>query len=96
MNSIEFLSTKYVQAIPFTDEKLALKKLTHQHNKTIIISTHQIELALQLSDEIWLLNNEKITVESPKEIVKTTSFNHLFNDKLVTFNTTTNSFRIKE
>lgn len=72
-----------------------LKKLTNHHNKTIIISTHQIELALQLADKIWLLNDNTIITKTPKDIVKTPSFNQLFNDNLVTFNKETNSFLIK-
>ncbi|MGB0882423.1 MAG: ABC transporter ATP-binding protein, partial [Vicingaceae bacterium] len=32
-----------------------LKELSENYNKTIIISTHQIEYALQICDEIWLI-----------------------------------------
>ncbi|KGI60793.1 putative iron(III) dicitrate ABC transporter, ATP-binding protein FecE [Prevotella sp. DNF00663] len=36
-----------------------LRRLAAQHNKTIFLSTHDLELALQLSDRLWLLDSER-------------------------------------
>ena len=34
---------------------LMLKRLAHQLQKSILISTHDVEIALQLADKIWLM-----------------------------------------
>jgi iron complex transport system ATP-binding protein len=35
-----------------------LKRLAHQLDKTIFLSTHDLELALQMADTIWLLDKQ--------------------------------------
>jgi iron complex transport system ATP-binding protein len=72
-----------------------LKLLVEQHQKTIIISTHQIELALQLSDKIWLINQQKIVSNSPQVLIKNGSIERLFENTNVIFNSSTNSFTVK-
>lgn len=72
-----------------------LKDLVEKHQKTIILSTHQIELALQVSDKIWMINNQKIISDTPQNLKKDEKINELFSDTIVSFNTETNSFSIK-
>ena len=47
---------------------LLLKKLSREMGKTIFISSHDIELALQLADTLWLMNNDGITAGTPKDL----------------------------
>lgn len=72
-----------------------LKLLVDKHQKTIIISTHQIELALQLSDEIWLINQQKVVNNTPKELIKNQEIEKLFANTDVIFNSSTKSFSVK-
>tara|TARA_R110001592_G_scaffold181715_2_gene424538 strand:+ start:991 stop:1755 length:765 start_codon:yes stop_codon:yes gene_type:complete len=72
-----------------------LKLLVDNHKKTIIISTHQIELALQLSDTIWLINQQKVINASPNELIKNGEIDKLFANTDVIFNSATNSFTVK-
>ncbi|MCZ8355012.1 MAG: ABC transporter ATP-binding protein [Cyclobacteriaceae bacterium] len=46
-----------------------LRKLAHQHNKTILVSTHELDLALQLADVLWLVQDKKIVSGIPEELV---------------------------
>lgn len=46
-----------------------LRKLAHQHNKTILVSTHELDLALQLADVIWLVQDKKIVSGIPEQLV---------------------------
>lgn len=47
-----------------------LAQLAHEHGKTIIVSTHDLEQALQFSDKIWLLDEQKrLVVERPEKMV---------------------------
>ena len=71
-----------------------LKQLAETQNKTIIISTHQIEYALQICDEIWLINKH-IEALSPKQLIDNDKLTTLFNDKNIAFDKTSNSFKLK-
>ncbi len=37
-----------------------LHRLAHEMNKTIFLSTHDVEMALQLSDQLWLMTAEGV------------------------------------
>lgn len=47
-----------------------LRRLAHEQGKTIIMSTHDIEIALQTADRIWLMQKDGIVEGTPKDIVK--------------------------
>jgi len=72
-----------------------LKKLVNNHSKTIIISTHQIEYALQICDEIWLINNNRIEALSPSELINGNKLSELFSDDIISFDKTSQSFKLK-
>ena len=42
-----------------------LRCLAHEHNKTILLSTHDIEPALRLSDQLWLLSPQGTLTQGP-------------------------------
>ncbi|MCO6500028.1 MAG: ABC transporter ATP-binding protein [Vicingus serpentipes] len=72
-----------------------LKELASNHNKMIIISTHQIELALQLCNEIWVLANDEIKIRTPEELLEKDELNTLFGNENIVFNSTKKSFEVK-
>ncbi|HKJ07146.1 MAG TPA: ABC transporter ATP-binding protein [Flavobacteriaceae bacterium] len=73
-----------------------LQNLAKELGKTIIISTHEINLALQLADYLWLMTpNELITGET-EAIIKNNSLNQLFDSDLIEFNKTLNQFTLKK
>lgn len=72
-----------------------LKKLAHQHNKTIIFSTHHIDMALQLCDKIWVVNNHKFYTNTPKQTITEGIIDLLFENTDVKYNVVTNNFTIK-
>lgn len=47
---------------------LLLKRLAHEHNKAILFSTHEAEMALQIADNIWFINNGLLTAGTPKTL----------------------------
>ena len=43
-----------------------LRRLAHQEQKTIFLSTHDVELALQLADCLWLMEQNQLSVGTPR------------------------------
>ncbi len=71
-----------------------LKSLTKEQNKTIILSTHYIELALQLADKIGVINHQTCYIETPKNIIENGILTQLFDEKTVKYNTESNKFEL--
>ena len=56
-----------------------LRKLAHEQNKTILISTHELDLALALSDRILLMTpNKGIQLDTAEHLRKTNAFTAAF------------------
>lgn len=73
-----------------------LQHLAHNLGKIIILSTHYIEIAIQLSDKIWVVNNHSIHADSPAKIVEKGVLNELFKNTNVIFNSSSQTFELKK
>ncbi len=71
-----------------------LKKIAHKTNKTIIYSTHEIDLAIQLCDKMLVMNNNEVEFGNPCELIEKKVFNNLFPKDLVNFNPESGTFKI--
>lgn len=59
-----------------------LRKLAHQMNKAILVSTHELDLALQTADLIWLAGRDKnIITGIPEDLVLNGAFDSIFQFK---------------
>jgi len=73
-----------------------LKKLAKETKKGILISTHELEMAIQAADRIWLINNKnKLEVSSPEDLVLSGKFSKTFNGNQIYFNEDNGTFKIK-
>ena len=45
-----------------------LRRLAQEEQKTIFLSTHDVELSLQLADKIWLMEPEYLSVGTPRQL----------------------------
>ena len=45
-----------------------LRRLAHDEQKTIFLSTHDVELALQMADRLWLMEPGTLHVGTPREL----------------------------
>jgi len=45
-----------------------LRRLARTMQKTIFMSTHDLELALQVADRIWLMERERLNVGTPRQL----------------------------
>lgn len=73
-----------------------LKKLVKETQKTIILSSHEVNLSIQLADEIVLFTDDKIFTGSPSELVNTNAFDDLFPKEIVSFNKNLQQFIINK
>lgn len=72
-----------------------LQNLATKHNKTILFSTHEIELALQLSDQVLLLQPEQLKLDTPDGIIESGLLDSLFPKDTIYFDTATKQFKAR-
>jgi iron complex transport system ATP-binding protein len=73
-----------------------LQNLAHQHQKTIVFTTHEIDLAIQLCDKILLLDGKENAFAAPSELIEKGSFSTLFPSEMVRFDAETGSFKVNK
>jgi iron complex transport system ATP-binding protein len=71
-----------------------LKKLTHETEKCILFSTHDIDMAIQLSDEMIIMTPETVVQDEPCNLISKGSFNTLFKNEHIVFDNEKGKFVI--
>lgn len=76
---------------------LLLQKLARETGKTIFISTHELETAMQVADKLWLMEQGKgITVGAPEDLVLNGSFDIVFRHPSYEFDKEYGSFVVQK
>ena len=74
-----------------------LKELAHSHNKTILLSTHDLELAMQTADKIWLMAAEMpLKTGIPEDLALAGQFKKYFEREGIIFDNATGQFTINK
>jgi iron complex transport system ATP-binding protein len=74
-----------------------LRKLTAETNKAIVMSTHELDLALQAADNIWLMTSDRtIYSGAPEDLVLNDIFGRTFTKKGIDFDKNQGIFRLVE
>ena len=72
---------------------LLLHRLAHKTQKAIILSTHELDLALQAADRIWLMSEtDGVICGVPEDLVIDGSFNRIFQSDAYYFNASNGNF----
>ena len=72
---------------------LLLHKLAHTTGKSVIISTHELDMALQAADRIWLMTKtDGIECGVPEDLVLQGHFHDAFQSKSYYFNSANGNF----
>jgi iron complex transport system ATP-binding protein len=72
---------------------LLLHKLAHDTQKCILLSTHELDLALQAADRIWLMSTDQgVECGVPEDLVFNGSFNRAFQSNAFVFNAANGNF----
>ena len=70
-----------------------LRKIAHQKNVGIILSTHDLELALKMADLIWLLpEKNKVQTGIPEDLVLKGAISKAFSNDILSFDLKTAHF----
>lgn len=73
-----------------------LKSIAHTTKKTILFTTHEIEIAIQLCDKMLILDKNRSTFGTPCELIQRKSFENLFPTDSIVFDAQTGSFRVNK
>jgi iron complex transport system ATP-binding protein len=60
--------------------------LSQKNGKTIIFSTHDLNVALSQADKIWLIADDNILEGAPEDLMLQGAFDHLFDSSSVEYN----------
>jgi iron complex transport system ATP-binding protein len=73
-----------------------LRKLAHEQNKAILLSTHELDLAMQSADILWLMsNNQNISVGAPEDLILNNAMQQVFAKSSVDFDHLSGMFKIR-
>ncbi|QLE03144.1 ABC transporter ATP-binding protein [Galbibacter sp. BG1] len=73
-----------------------LKTIAQKTGKTILFSTHEIDLAIQLCDKMLILDRNTSAFNEPCNLISEGSFQNLFPKDLISFNAETGTFKINK
>ncbi len=72
-----------------------LQKLAHESEKCILFSTHDIDLAIQLSDEMIVMTEGFCIQDQPCNLIEKGVFDTLFKDEHIVFDKTYGKFIVR-
>ena len=72
-----------------------LSEIAHKHHKTVLCTTHDIELVLSLCDEMIVIQNKKAQQNTPQQLIADGVFNQLFPSNRIGFDQNSRRFFIK-
>ncbi len=71
--------TAFLDIVSKIDTMILLKRMVEEKNKTILLSTHDIELALDFSDDLWLLSKgDEPTCGQTNDMIEKGAINKVF------------------
>lgn len=74
---------------------MLLHRLSRDTNKMIFLSTHDMELALQIADTLWLMTNKTMHIGSPRQLANEGHLSELLERKDIDFDKQTMQIKVK-
>ena len=73
-----------------------LQKLVRETQKTILFSSHEIDLAIQLCDKLIVMSKDGVIMDTPCNLIENGAFDALFPKDMIAFDEKTGSFRVQK
>jgi iron complex transport system ATP-binding protein len=73
-----------------------LKSIAHNLKKTVLFTSHEIELALQLCDKMLVLDNNENLFGEPSKLIVSRAFENLFPKDTLIFEPSTRTYKIQK
>tara|TARA_R110002020_G_scaffold91560_1_gene222202 strand:+ start:37593 stop:38360 length:768 start_codon:yes stop_codon:yes gene_type:complete len=73
-----------------------LGSIAHETQKTVLFTTHEIEIAIQLCDKMLVMDREECYFGQPCELILQGCFQKLFPADTIVFDPDTGSFKVKK
>jgi iron complex transport system ATP-binding protein len=73
-----------------------LRRLAHDEQKTIFLSTHDVEISLQLADMLWLMTPQQLHVGTPRELADRGVLSTFIEHEGITFDADTLTIQIRK
>ena len=71
-----------------------MRQLAHRTNKTILLSTHDVEMAIQLSDMLWIVQNGHILAGTTPSLTESGILQHFLQAEGITYDTQRHTLKI--
>jgi iron complex transport system ATP-binding protein len=74
---------------------LLLREISHKSGKGILLSTHELGLALQVSDKVWLIDRNQDLLQSlPEDLILSGNLDKTFGNSQIGFHPFSASFEL--
>lgn len=73
-----------------------LKSIAHKSRKTVLFTSHEIDMAIQLSDKILIMDGAGNPFGQPCDLIEQHAFENLFPSDTLSFDSQTGTFRIEK
>lgn len=73
-----------------------LRSIAHETGKSVLLTTHEIDLAIQLSDRMLILREDGGVFGDPCELIEAGAFRALFPEETVRFDDSAGVFRVNK
>lgn len=88
--------TAYLDLPRRIDTLHLLRRLAQDTQQAVLLSTHDLDLALKLADVLWLMApGQPLQVGAPEDLVLSGAFNRAFDLDGIAFDVTTGAFRVE-
>ena len=73
-----------------------LQRIAHEWGKLVVFSTHDLQLAIDMCDKIWLMAADGFYNDTPCSLMESGAFEKLFDNSKMVFNKLTRTFEVKD
>ena len=82
--------TAFLDVTSRLETMLLLHRLAAEQHKTVLLSTHDLDLAIQLADNLWMQAKERpLLCGAPEDLILSGTFGSFFEKTGISFNETT-------